>query len=171
VGLELRHLEAGDGPTLARLYLAERAFLAPYEPERPESFFTPAGQRERIDDMLVRRELGAAYGFVVALDGEPIGTLNLSNVVRGSLQSANVGYWIMERLNGRGYATAAVGAAVERAFGELGLHRLEASTLVDNRASQRVLEKNEFERIGIAPNYLRIAGAWRDHVLFQRVAE
>jgi hypothetical protein len=43
-------------------------------------------------------------------------------------------------LNGRGLATSAVGQGTETAFGELGLHRLEAATLVDNIASQRVLE-------------------------------
>jgi hypothetical protein len=36
------------------------------------------------------------------------------------------------------------------AFGELGLHRLEAATLVDSMASHRVLEKNRFELIGLA---------------------
>ena len=59
---------------------------------------------------------------------------------------------------------------IEIAFGEFALHRLEAGTLVDNFASQRVLEKNGFERIGLARNYLLIAGEWRDHVLFERVA-
>jgi [ribosomal protein S5]-alanine N-acetyltransferase len=42
---------------------------------------------------------------------------------------------------------------------------------VDNVPSQRVLEKNGFTRIGVAPRYLEIAGAWSDHVLFQRTAE
>jgi ribosomal-protein-alanine N-acetyltransferase len=60
---------------------------------------------------------------------------------------------------------------VELAFGELGLHRLEAATLVDNVASMRVLEKNRFAHIGVARRYLRIGGEWRDHVLFQRTAE
>ena len=62
------------------------------------------------------------------------------------------------------------GEIVEYAFGEAGLHRLEAGTLVDNVASQRVLEKNVFERFGLARRYLLIAGEWRDHVLFERVA-
>jgi ribosomal-protein-alanine N-acetyltransferase len=35
--------------------------------------------------------------------------------------------------------------------------------------SQRVLEKNRFERIGLARNYLRINGDWRDFILFQRL--
>ena len=57
------------------------------------------------------------------------------------------------------------------AFHELGLHRLQADTLVHNAASQRVLARNGFTRIGLAPRYLRIAGRWQDHVLHQRLAE
>jgi ribosomal-protein-alanine N-acetyltransferase len=64
-----------------------------------------------------------------------------------------------------------VGSLVEIAFGELDLHRLEAGTLPDNSASQRVLEKNGFERYGLARRFLLIAGEWRDHVLFERIAE
>ena len=48
------------------------------------------------------------------------------------------------------------------AFGELGLHRLQAETLLDNVASQKVLERNGFVRIGMAPTYLKIAGRWQD---------
>ena len=51
------------------------------------------------------------------------------------------------------------------------LHRVEAATLVENLPSQRVLEKNGFERIGLARSFLRIDGEWRDFLLFQRIAE
>ena len=74
-------------------------------------------------------------------------------------------------VNGRGIATHAVGEVCRWAFGEAGLHRLEAGTLLDNHASQKVLAKNGFEQIGIARRYLLINGDWRDHVLFQRVAD
>ena len=97
--------------------------------------------------------------------------MSLSNVVHGHHDSANLGYWVAERVNGRGLATRAVGELIGVAFGELGLHRLEAGTLVDNLASQRVLEKNGFESIGIARGYLHIAGEWRDHLLFQLLAD
>jgi ribosomal-protein-alanine N-acetyltransferase len=62
-----------------------------------------------------------------------------------------------------------VDAVCRWAFGPGGLHRLEAGTMLENVASQRVLEKNGFERIGIAREYLHIDGDWRDHVLFQKV--
>ena len=95
----------------------------------------------------------------------------LSNVIRWNLRSCSVGYWIAEAHNGCGHATAAVSRACEIAFRELGLHRVEAGTLLTNEASQRVLTKNGFSRIGVAPKYLEIAGIWQDHVLFQRLTD
>lgn len=70
---------------------------------------------------------------------------------------------------GRGLATAAVTQACAAADTELGLHRVEAGTLLDNVPSQRVLAKCGFEEFGVAPSYLYINGAWRDHRLFQRI--
>lgn len=162
--MAIRPLVPGDAAELAALVVENRAFLAPFEPEREQRFYTVDGQREWIANDALR-------GFAI-LDGDRIaGTVTMSNIVRGPLQSANLGYWVAERLGGRGLATAAVGEAADVAFGELGLHRLEAGTLVDNVPSQRVLEKNGFEQIGLARRYLRIAGEWRDHLLFQRTAD
>jgi [ribosomal protein S5]-alanine N-acetyltransferase len=156
----IRPLAAGDAGELVALLVENRAFLAPFEPPRDERFYTVDGQLERLE-----RE--DKHGFAILDDGRIAGTVTLSNVVRGPLQSANLGYWVGERANGKGLATSAVGELIPIAFGELGLHRLEAGTLVDNLGSQRVLEKNGFDRIGIARGYLHIGGAWRDHILFQ----
>ena len=147
------------------LRIANEAFFAPFDPAWPDDFHTLEHQRARIVDPARR------HSWMILDDGEAAGFVGLSNVVRGPLQSAILSYWVDESRNGRGLATRAVAAVVEIAFGELELHRLEAGTLVDNVASQRVLEKNDFERIGIARRFLWIAGDWRDHVLFQRVAD
>ena len=156
----IRTLTAEDAGELAALLIENRAFLAPFEPPRNERFYTVEGQLERLE-----RE--DKHVFAILDDERIAGTATLSNVVRGPLQSANLGYWVAERANGRGLATKAVAELIPVAFGELGLHRLEAGTLTDNLASQRVLEKNGFERIGLARGYLHIGGDWRDHVLFQ----
>ena len=89
--------------------------------------------------------------------------------MRGAFQSAHLGYWVSEDRTGRGVATAAVAATVDLAFGPCGLHRLQAATLVHNLGSQRVLQRNRFTLIGLAPRYLQIAGRRQDHLLFQRV--
>jgi [ribosomal protein S5]-alanine N-acetyltransferase len=57
------------------------------------------------------------------------------------------------------------------AFGGLGLHRLQAGTLLHNVPSQRVLIKNGFRPFAVAPSYLKIAGEWQDHILFQLLTE
>jgi [ribosomal protein S5]-alanine N-acetyltransferase len=160
----IRPLAEADARDLLARRLANRAFLAPFDPERPESFFTLATQRE-----IARNPDGLRFAILDA--GALAGTIALSNVSYGPFRSGNVGYWVSADRNGRGLATRAVGELVQRAFGELGLHRLEAGTLVDNSASQRVLARNGFERIGLARRYLHINGAWRDHLLFQHVDE
>ena len=33
----------------------------------------------------------------------------------------------------------------------------------------RVLRRAGFQEIGLAPDYLQIAGSWQDHVLFQLI--
>jgi ribosomal-protein-alanine N-acetyltransferase len=121
--------------------------------------------------MLLELNRGLTFPHLI-LDGDRIiGRVTLSNVVRGPLQSCNIGYWVSRADNGRGHATAAVTEMARIAFGELGLHRLQAGTMPTNLASQRVLEHNGFTRIGLAPAYLRIAGRWQDHILFQKIAE
>ena len=166
--MDIRPLAITDARPLAALYTENREFLAPLEPLRPDAFYTHEGQRRHIAQLTDRRTAGTAYPFVIVLAGRIAGAINLSNVVRGAFQSANVGYWVAETHNGRGVATRALALVCERAFGEIGLHRVEAGTLLDNYASQRVIEKNGFVRIGIAPRYLQIAGVWSDHVLFQK---
>lgn len=107
--------------------------------------------------------------MVLARNDSIVGLLTLSSIVRGAFQNAHLGYWISHASQGAGIMTAAVGAAINIAAVDLGLHRLEAATLVHNTASQRVLEKNGFEAYGMARAYLRIAGQWQDHRMYQRI--
>lgn len=165
--MSIRPLRPEDGDELAKLYAANREFLAPFEPERPPEFFTGDFQRER----LARQLADGTHPFAI-LDGDSIaGTINLFHIVRESLQGGTIGYWIDQARNGRGLATQAVEDVVAYAFGDLSLHRVDAATLVDNVASQRVLEKAGFERIGLARGFLNVNGAWRDFLLFQRIAD
>jgi ribosomal-protein-alanine N-acetyltransferase len=96
-----------------------------------------------------------------------VGRFNVAGIVRGPFQSAGLGYWVDSEYAGRGVASAAVRRIVAVARDELGLHRLEASTLLHNIGSQRVLQKAGFQQIGMAPQYLQIAGKWQDHNLYQ----
>jgi len=163
-----RALAVEDVDALTRLYADNRQFLAPWQPLRPDAYFTVAGQREAADAVLAQQDRGVAVPLVILEGGGGIvGTLTISSIIRGAFQSCSVGYWLAERAQGRGLATAALLEAVELAFGELRLHRVQAETLTHNRRSQRMLERVGFQRYGEARSYMHIAGQWQDNVLYQ----
>lgn len=165
-----RLVTVDDASVLAELLRANREFLAPYEPDRSEDYYTEEGQRALVRNLLHQHEVGATLPRVILDDtGCVVGRITLNEIVRGPFLSCRMGYWVGAAHNGRGLATSAVADLVQVAFEELGLHRIEAGTLLDNVRSQRVLERNGFTRFGTAPSYLKIAGAWRDHAMFQRV--
>jgi [ribosomal protein S5]-alanine N-acetyltransferase len=163
-----RLISHDDAADLAALIRDNREFLAPWEPCRAESFFTLAGQQDAIAEVLARAREGSVLPHVI-LDpsGRLVGRITLNGIVRGPFQSCSVGYWVGEADNGRGLASAAVADIIKVAFGELGLHRIQAETLLHNTASQRVLQRNGFVYIGAAAGYLNIAGRWQDHHLYQ----
>jgi [ribosomal protein S5]-alanine N-acetyltransferase len=160
----IRLLEPDDAEELAALYAANREFLSPYEPVRADEFFTAEHQRRRIEG-----DGDDVWRWAILHGDAIVGTVALTDVVREPLLLGNVGYWVDRQHNGRGLATRAVADVVTFAFAEAGLHRVEAGTLIDNVASQRVLQKNGFERFGLARKLIKINGEWRDHVLFERL--
>ncbi len=167
-----RLLRMDDAAELATVLRTEREFMAPWEPLRDEEFYTVAAQEARVRLLLQDHEQGRALPLVIVDDvGATVGQATLSGIVRGPFLSADLGYWVRQSCNGRGFATRAVREALDVAFGELGLHRVQAGTLPNNAASQRVLAKNGFVQYGFAPRYLSIAGRWQDHVLYQRLSD
>lgn len=159
----IRRATAADARPLAALRRANRAYLTPWEPDidDPERWYTDGGVRAWLTD--------GADRFVILDGGEVAGLVALTNVQRGALQSAMVSYFVDAARAGRGLATAAVEEAVAFAFGPLGLHRVEAGTATTNSASQRVLEKSRFRRVGLLRSHLLIGGEWVDHLLWERI--
>jgi ribosomal-protein-alanine N-acetyltransferase len=146
-----------------------REFFRPFDPERPAVFFTEEGQSEAIAAAEVDRTMDRAYVFgIIQQETDRLtGRIALSNVVRGAWDNANLGYWVANEFNGRGYATAAVGLILRSAFGpDLGFHRIQAGVMPRNVASTRVLEKNGFRLEGLALRYLLINGRWEDHNIY-----
>jgi ribosomal-protein-alanine N-acetyltransferase len=157
----------------AGLRARSRDFLTPWEPVWPANDLTRTAFRSRIRQYWRDIDEDAAYPyFIFDAQGEVlVGALTLSNVRRGVAQTGTLGYWIGLPHARRGYMTSAVRLAVDFAFRHLGLHRVEASCLPHNRASIDLLQKCGFEHEGLARGYLKIAGEWRDHLLFARLCD
>jgi ribosomal-protein-alanine N-acetyltransferase len=158
-GVYLRPAAPSDYSSWSRLRAASRSFLEPWEPTWPDDDLTRAAFRRRLrrqDDDMARND-------------ELLGGITLGGVRRGVSQSGTLGYWMGASHAGKGRMTRAVAATVEFADSRLRLHRIEAACIPENAPSIALLERNGFRREGYARGFLRINGAWRDHLLFALV--
>lgn len=136
-------------------------------PETPDAFSVYV-QRYRKVDTSARN-----VGFLVVRSNDDAlaGVINFSEIVRGAFQSAYVGYYAFAPLAGGGYMTEGFALALDFAFRELELHRVEANVQPANSRSLALVERLGFVREGYSRRYVKIAGRWRDHLRFAMLAE
>ncbi|MFK4085343.1 GNAT family N-acetyltransferase [Kribbella sp. NPDC020789] len=167
--VELRIATLDDAAALADAYKRSWDHLKPWEPDRPDNWFTAEGQHTRLTSLLEAYDRGTTVPWLLASGDRILGAVTLNDIVAGPFRNAHVGYWLAVDAVGRGLMTLAVEAAAAIADIELKLHRLQASVFVHNAASHAVLERTGFTQCGFAPNYLYIGGRWQDSNLFQRI--
>ncbi len=166
--IALRPVRLRDGSAWSRLRLRDEDYLRVWEPDAEGTWaerFTLMAWPVMCSGLRATARRGLALPFSITLDGQFAGQLTVGNVVRGSLRSAWVGYWVESGAAGGGVATGAVALAVDHAFGPVGLHRVEATVRPENAASLRVLAKLGFRDEGLLRRYLEVDGVWRDHRL------
>jgi [ribosomal protein S5]-alanine N-acetyltransferase len=166
----LRPIRARDAKLLERVLLENRGWLRQWEATYPGggSFIDT---RASIRNLLTHARTGHALPFVIELDGELVGQLNVSSITFGSLSSATIGYWVSQSVAGRGITPTAVALATDHCFSVLRLHRMEICIRPENQPSLRVVEKLGFRYEGLRRRFIHINGEWRDHFSFALVTE
>src|SRR5262245_39403098 len=167
----IRPIELGDAEALATHQTRDREAFARWEPARPDAFFTPDGQRERIEALLDDHRRGNRWPGVVLAGGAVVGQVTVSTILGEPFRKGFLGYWIGSSSQGRGHATRAVGLTVRLMAEQLGLHRAEAHTQVENLPSHGVLRKNGFRSYAIAHDHIYIQGEWRDEIFWERTLQ
>ncbi|MHA6534521.1 GNAT family N-acetyltransferase [Paenibacillus sp. BAC0078] len=171
-GIYITLLQLVDVDELLKLRLRNKEHHQPFEPLREEDYFTLESQQRLISQRLEESRQDKGYMFgIFLLDGQLVGQITISNVVRGVGQYADIGYFIDYALQGKGYTSAAVGLILKFAFRSLGLNRVQAAILLHNTGSRRVLEKNGFQAEGIARRFIKINGEFQDHRTYAILAE
>ncbi len=170
----LRPVRLRDGSAWSRLRLRDEDYLRVWEPDAEGTWAersTTMAWPVMCSGLRATARRGQALPFSITLDGQFVGQLTLGNVVRGSLRSTWVGYWVESGAAGGGVGTGAVAMAVDHAFGPVGLHRVEATVRPENAASLRLLAKLGFRDEGLLRRYLEVDGEWRDHRLLALTAD
>ncbi len=137
--LTLRAPCDGDVATLAALANDRR--IAENTLRIPQPF--GVAEAEHFIDSVNRRD--GETCFAVALDDALIGVCGIDPREDGP----EVGYWLGVPYWGQGYATEAVRAVIDDAFGRLDHAMLQSGARVSNPASRRVLEKCGFQWTGV----------------------
>jgi len=102
-------------------------------------------------------------GFFLRVEGRLVGVVNINNIVKGAFRSGYLGYYAFSGGEGRGHMADGLRLVLDRAFGELGLHRVEANIQPGNLRSIALVRRLDFRNEGFSPRYLLVAGEWRDH--------
>lgn len=169
--VNLKILTPDDSLDLLEYYTRNKEHLEPYEPKREESFYTIEAQYQILMDNYKQFINGTSACFGIYRDNVFIGKIQISSIIYGIFKSGIIGYSIDKDYEGNGYMKESLLKVTEYAFNEIGLHRLEASTLLDNKRSQFVLKGCGFKEIGINEKYLFINGQWKDHITFYKIKE
>lgn len=112
---------------------------------------------------VLRRDNQAAFFVCEAESGDLAGVVDVDDIVRGALQSANLGYYALAPYAGCGLLREGLILVISHCFRELKLHRLEANIQPLNCRSIALVGGLGFRLEGVSPRYMKIAGRWRDH--------
>jgi ribosomal-protein-alanine N-acetyltransferase len=151
-------------------HLDNREHLEPWEPPRAPGFYSEAFwidrlERER-DDAIAGRTLRLSLFDAAAAGphGAVLGSVSITNVIRGPLQACALGYNLARRLEGQGFMREAVSAVIDHVWDVMRLHRIEAAYVPANERSGRLLRRLGFVVEGYSRDYLFTGGRWKDHL-------
>jgi ribosomal-protein-alanine N-acetyltransferase len=168
--IKLRVAKMRDSKQLEKLILGNRPWLRPWEatnPESPNSFDV----RGQLRGLLRQLDDQSGMPFVIEVQGQVQGQLNVANVMYGSVSSAVLGYWVSPEVAGKGVMPTAVALVTDYLMDQVGLHRVEINVRPENTASLRVIQKLGFRYEGLKQRYIHINGDWRDHYVFALTKE
>lgn len=164
----VRLIELADALAIAEHLARDAEAFSRWDPARPAEFYTSEGQVRRIELLLSQHLSGLTWPGVIVAEGVVIGQVTVSGILRGPFQKGFLGYWVASTFQNKGHASRAVALTLQVMTEDIGLHRAEAFTLVENFASQKVLSNNGFSSSGIAHSRIYVANAWRDEVFWEQ---
>ena len=152
--VDLRIVEREDLPFLLE-WFNSLDFIGRYDPVD--------AQQSKADIAKKYEKLGPEekWFFVEKKDGTKVGFIGTH--LFGDLE---IGYAIVPIERGKGYCTEAVKIMVDYLFLSKDRVRVQAATSLENKASQRILEKVGFQKEGLVRKSMFLRGKWADVCLY-----
>lgn len=160
-GVRIRSLDPGDAEALFALVEENRDRLRPWMPWEPATRTV-----DDISDFIARSRDSAsdAEGNGIWVDGVLAGTMGMS--IDTLANSAEIGYWIDGRHEGRGIVTRGCRRFIDEAFGAFGLHRVSLHAATTNVRSQAVAGRLGMTREAVLREAERSPDGYHDLAVF-----
>jgi ribosomal-protein-alanine N-acetyltransferase len=163
----LRPLRVSDHRRWQQLRADNHAWLSEWDATAPlPSTDPPPTFRNSARRMKREAKRGSYLPFVVEYKGEFVGQINVADIVYGSLRGCHIGYWISQRVAGRGIMTVALALVTDYLFDVVRLHRIEIGIRPENEPSNRLVRRVGYIYEGTREQFLHINNAWRDHHIY-----
>jgi len=161
----LRRPTASDAKEVITTVRASRALHRPW--------VYPSDTKTAFEGYIRRTRECDYVGLLICRNNDDriTGMVNLSQIFRGNLQGAYLGFWASAEFAGQGYMTEGLQLVLRYAFKRLRLHRLEANVQPENEKSKALIKRSGFRYEGFSPRYLKVGGKWRDHERWGILAE
>ena len=163
MSVELRKLQISDAALFAEL--ANDIRIAENTSDRfPHPYYETDAQR--FIDMHQDESNAAVFGIL--FNGDLVGGIGLHFRADIYRKTAELGYWINPEFWGKGIATKAITQILEYGFSNLDIAVVVAHVFGRNAASQHILIKQNFTRLGVIPNGAYKLGKYEDDVIFYK---
>lgn len=155
--LLIEKLQAADEKDLYEFELENRFFFEEMVPTRGEEYYNPGIFKVRHKSLLEEQVNGDSYFYLIKDNNDSIlGRINLIDIDK-SHKTGYLGYRVGQAYIGKGIATQALKILVETVTSE-GIKQIQAKTTTHNIASQKVLEKNGFEKTATSHDEFEMNG-------------
>lgn len=170
--VSIKLLEKKDIRKLLDFEIENREYFNEIGLPRPEGYYEYDKFKE-INLSLIEDQEKSKDFFYLVLDkqNQIVGRINLLDVEYGLYKKANLGYRIGKRHQSKGYGIKAVKLVLDMAKNIHNLHRIEASTSFNNKISQILLIKNDFDFVGKYSKYYFNGKEWEDRLLFEKILD
>lgn len=167
--LLLKVLTPEYAEAIHHFYQENQSFLEPFEPKRPNKFYTTNFQYSNLRceyNAFLKLTHFRYWLFQKNEPDLPVGSVCFSNLLQGAFHKCMLGYKLGKSFTHRGYMQEALSFLIPVIAKEMNLHRIEAYVQPDNLPSVRLLAKLGFIEEGYLQKYAEIQGQWADHLLF-----
>lgn len=170
--VSVKLLSLDDTNKLFDFEVENRLYFEAIGLSRSEAYYNYVSFEEIVKDLVKEQDLGVHFMYLITNEqDEVVGRINLTDIIKGPLNKAELGYRIGEKHQGKGYATSAAKVIISKAKMVHNLHRIEAGTSPQNIGSQIVLIKNGFQFVGKYTQYIMTKEGWTDSLLFEKIID